>query len=41
MRCVNNSYFKLRTAKSVRLQFINEMKIPTSTNLHGSTLLNL
>ena len=38
-RCANNSNFKLRTEKSVHLQFINEMEIPTSTNLHGSTLL--
>ena len=38
-RCVNNSNFKLRTEKSLSLQFINEMEISTSTNLHGSTLL--
>jgi len=38
-RCANNSNFKLRTEKPVSLQFINEMEIPTSTNLHGGMLL--
>jgi len=30
--------FKLRAEKSVGLQFINEMEIPTSTNLNDNTL---
>ena len=35
---INNSIFKLMVEKSVSLQFINEMEIPTSTNLNGNTL---
>jgi len=38
-RCVNNSAdFKLMAEKSVTLEFINEMDISTSTNLHANTL---
>jgi len=37
-KCINNSTFKLRAEKSVSLLFINEMEIPTSTNLHGNVL---
>jgi len=35
---INNSIFKLMVEKSVSLQVINEMKIPTSTNLNGNKL---
>jgi len=37
-RCINKSNFKLRAKKSVSLQFINEMELPTATNLHGNAL---
>jgi len=37
-RYTNNSNFKLRAEKSVSLQFINEIDIPTSTKLHGNAL---
>jgi len=37
-KCIINSNFKPRAEKSVSLQFINEMKLHSSTNLHGNTL---
>ena len=37
---INNSIFKLMVEKSVSLQVINEMEVPTSTNLNRNTLLH-